>query len=88
MFGSILSYIALRLLGEGPEDGEDRAMARGRGWTLDRGGAVATPSWGKFWLSVWLYSFTRTCSFTQKGFLNYRGTTFVNALLNRICCLR
>ncbi|XP_071918864.1 lupeol synthase-like [Coffea arabica] len=52
MFGSILSYIALRLLGEGPEDGEDRAMARGRGWTLDRGGAVATPSWGKFWLSV------------------------------------
>ncbi|CDP17718.1 unnamed protein product [Coffea canephora] len=52
MFGSILSNIALRLLGEGPEDGEDRAMARGRGWILDRGGAVATPSWGKFWLSV------------------------------------
>ena len=41
MLGSIISYIALRLLGEGPEDGEDRAMARGRGWILDRGGAVA-----------------------------------------------
>ncbi|XP_027169150.1 lupeol synthase-like [Coffea eugenioides] len=52
MFGSALCYIALRLLGEGPEDGEDRAMARGRRWILDHGGAVGIPSWGKFWLSV------------------------------------
>jgi hypothetical protein len=29
MFASALSYIALRILGEGPEDGEDGAMARG-----------------------------------------------------------
>jgi len=28
MFGSALSYIALRILGEGLEDGEDGAMAR------------------------------------------------------------
>ncbi|KAF5445644.1 hypothetical protein F2P56_034683 [Juglans regia] len=52
MFGSALSYIALRLLGEGPEDGEDGAMARGRKWMLDHGGIVAMPSWGKFWVSV------------------------------------
>uniref|UniRef100_A0A5B7BE97 Terpene cyclase/mutase family member n=1 Tax=Davidia involucrata TaxID=16924 RepID=A0A5B7BE97_DAVIN len=52
IFGSALSYIVLRLLGEGPEDGEDRAMARGRKWILDHGGAVGIPSWGKFWLSV------------------------------------
>ncbi|KAG6625549.1 lupeol synthase-like isoform X1 [Carya illinoinensis] len=52
MFGSALSYIALRILGEGPEDGEDRAMARGRKWILDHGGLVAMPSWGKFWVSV------------------------------------
>ncbi|KAB1212030.1 Lupeol synthase [Morella rubra] len=52
MFGSAFSYIALRILGEGPKDGEDRAMARGRKWILDHGGLVAMPSWGKFWVSV------------------------------------
>ncbi|XP_057980689.1 lupeol synthase-like [Malania oleifera] len=52
MFGSVLSYIALRLLGEGPDDGEQMAAARGRKWILDHGGAVGIPSWGKFWLTV------------------------------------
>lgn len=52
MFGSALSYIALRLLGEGPEDGEDKAMERCRNWILDHGGLVAIPSWGKFWVTV------------------------------------
>ncbi|XAR63784.1 Lupeol synthase [Bertholletia excelsa] len=52
MFGSCLSYIVLRLLGEGPEGGEGKAMARGRKWILDHGGAVGIPSWGKFWLTV------------------------------------
>ncbi|XP_062158953.1 lupeol synthase-like isoform X2 [Alnus glutinosa] len=52
MFGSALCYIALRILGEGPEDGEDGAMARGRRWILDHGGLVAIPSWGKFWATV------------------------------------
>ncbi|KAK6941196.1 Squalene cyclase, C-terminal [Dillenia turbinata] len=52
MFGSSLSYIALRLLGEGPDDGEDNAMSRGRKWILDHGGSVGIPSWGKFWLTV------------------------------------
>ncbi|KAK4493064.1 hypothetical protein RD792_018106 [Penstemon davidsonii] len=52
MFGSVLNYITLRLLGEGPNDGEDKAVERGRKWILDHGGAVGIPSWGKFWLSV------------------------------------
>nr|KYP61349.1 Cycloartenol synthase [Cajanus cajan] len=51
MFGSALSYIALRILGEELED-EDGAMERGRKWILDHGGLVAIPSWGKFWTSV------------------------------------
>nr|GME20753.1 lupeol synthase-like [Ipomoea batatas] len=50
MFGTVLSYIALRLLGEEAED--DGAVASGRRWIIDHGGAVATPSWGKFWLAV------------------------------------
>ncbi|GBG74114.1 hypothetical protein CBR_g17825 [Chara braunii] len=52
MFGSVLSYVSLRLLGEGPEDGEDNAMSRGRNWILDHGGATFITSWGKFWLAV------------------------------------
>ncbi|XP_022729859.1 lupeol synthase-like [Durio zibethinus] len=52
MFGTALSYIALRLLGEGPEDGENMAVARGRKWILDHGGLVGIPSWGKFWVTV------------------------------------
>ncbi|CAI0414616.1 unnamed protein product [Linum tenue] len=52
MFGSALSYICLRLLGEGPEGGEDKAVSRGRKWILSHGGLVGIPSWGKFWVSV------------------------------------
>ncbi|KAK4797732.1 hypothetical protein SAY86_030058 [Trapa natans] len=52
MIGSALNYIALRLLGEGPDDGEEKSMELGRKWILDHGGLVATPSCGKFWLTV------------------------------------
>ncbi|GJR14580.1 lupeol synthase-like protein [Tanacetum coccineum] len=53
MFGSVLSYITLRLLGEEADTGaEDMAVFKGRKWILDHGGAVGTPSWGKFWLTV------------------------------------
>ncbi|XLU58673.1 hypothetical protein S245_053321 [Arachis hypogaea] len=52
MFGSGLSYIALRILGEELEDHEDMPMAKARKWILDHGGLVAIPSWGKFWVSV------------------------------------
>nr|AAT38887.1 cycloartenol synthase [Avena clauda] len=51
MFGSALTYVSLRLLGEGPESG-DGAMAKGRNWILDHGGATYITSWGKFWLAV------------------------------------
>ncbi|XP_059665419.1 dammarenediol II synthase-like [Cornus florida] len=52
MFGSTLSYVALRLLGEGPDDGENRAVARGQKWILDHGGVTEIPNWGKLYLSV------------------------------------
>lgn len=50
MFGTVLNYIALRLLGEEVQEGN--ALAKGRKWILDHAGAVATPSWGKLWLAV------------------------------------
>ncbi|KVI11869.1 Prenyltransferase/squalene oxidase [Cynara cardunculus var. scolymus] len=53
MFGSVVSYITLRLLGEEADsDAEDMAVVRGRKWILDHGGAVGIPSWGKFWLTI------------------------------------
>ncbi|PUZ44468.1 hypothetical protein GQ55_8G101900 [Panicum hallii var. hallii] len=51
MLGSSLNYVALRLLGEGPNAG-DGAIEKCRKWILDHGGATFTASWGKFWLSV------------------------------------
>ncbi|KAG6480213.1 hypothetical protein ZIOFF_063693 [Zingiber officinale] len=51
MFGSTLCYVTLRLLGQGPDDGNG-AMERGRKWILDHGSATCTTSWGKMWLSV------------------------------------
>ncbi|WMV38536.1 hypothetical protein MTR67_031921 [Solanum verrucosum] len=50
MFGTVFNYVALRLLGEDCEN--NNALAKGRKWILDHAGAVATPSWGKFWLAV------------------------------------
>ncbi|KAG6546956.1 hypothetical protein Mapa_011572 [Marchantia paleacea] len=52
MFGSVLSYVTLRLLGDGPEGGDHQCLQRGRDWILSHGGATAIPSWGKFWLAV------------------------------------
>ncbi|KAD7479020.1 hypothetical protein E3N88_02156 [Mikania micrantha] len=54
MMGSALNYVALRLLGEpSPLDiDEDSALARGRKWILDNGGATSIPSWGKVYLAV------------------------------------
>ncbi|KAI3829346.1 hypothetical protein L1987_03466 [Smallanthus sonchifolius] len=51
MIGSALSYVALRILGEGEDDG-DGAIARAGKWILDHGGASSIPSWGKVYLSV------------------------------------
>jgi len=48
MFGTILSYISLRLLGI--SSNED-FMKLGRKFLLDHGGARYAPSWAKFWLA-------------------------------------
>ncbi|KAM3701925.1 hypothetical protein ACB098_05G211900 [Castanea mollissima] len=52
MFCTILSYICMRILGEGPNGGQDNACTRARKWILDRGGATHISSWGKSWLSI------------------------------------
>ncbi|KAL1820018.1 hypothetical protein DCAR_0416325 [Daucus carota subsp. sativus] len=51
MFGTVLNYVSLRLLGEGANDGQG-AMEKGRQWILDHGGATSVSSWGKMWLSI------------------------------------
>ncbi|KAL8149707.1 cycloartenol Synthase [Apium graveolens] len=51
MFGTALSYVTLRLLGEGATDGQG-SMEKGRQWILDHGGATSITSWGKMWLAV------------------------------------
>ncbi|XP_004309763.1 PREDICTED: beta-amyrin synthase-like isoform X2 [Fragaria vesca subsp. vesca] len=53
MFSTALSYIFMRILGEGPDDGgQDNACPRARKWILDHGGVTHIPSWGKTWLSI------------------------------------
>uniref|UniRef100_A0A5B6ZSH9 Terpene cyclase/mutase family member n=1 Tax=Davidia involucrata TaxID=16924 RepID=A0A5B6ZSH9_DAVIN len=52
MFCTALSYICMRLLGEGPYGGQNNAVERARKWILDRGGVTTIPSWGKTWLSI------------------------------------
>ncbi|XP_050383909.1 beta-amyrin synthase-like isoform X3 [Argentina anserina] len=53
MFTTALSYICMRILGEGPDDGgQDKACPRARKWILDHGGVTHIPSWGKTWLSI------------------------------------
>ena len=52
MLGTVYSYVCMRLLGLGPDDGQNNACARARKWILDHGGVTYVPSWGKNWLSV------------------------------------
>jgi len=49
LFGTILQYVALRLLGVDPGE---KALEQGRNWIISNGGATGIPSWGKFYLSV------------------------------------
>lgn len=49
MYGTVLQYTALRLLGE-PADSPVALNARR--WIHENGGATGVPSWGKFYLSV------------------------------------
>ncbi|KAJ4833618.1 hypothetical protein Tsubulata_050985 [Turnera subulata] len=52
MFCTVLNYICMRILGEGPDGGQDNACARARKWIHDHGTATHIPSWGKTWLSI------------------------------------
>ena len=57
MFGTVLSYVAMRLLGmseeaSARENPNDLTMVNARSWIIARGGAVNVPSWGKFYLCV------------------------------------
>ncbi|KAJ9175149.1 hypothetical protein P3X46_013730 [Hevea brasiliensis] len=52
MFCTALSYICMRLLGVGPDAGQDNACARARNWIRRHGGVKYIPSWGKTWLSI------------------------------------
>ncbi len=49
MFGTVMQYVTLRLLGQGPDEPE---MQKARQWIHDHGGATFVPPWGKFYLSV------------------------------------
>ena len=49
MFGAVVSYVALRLLGE-PADSD--VCASGRAFIKEHGGATMTSSWAKFWLCL------------------------------------
>ncbi len=49
MFGTVLQYVALRLLGMKANEPE---TVKARKWIHQQGGATGIPSWGKFYLSV------------------------------------
>ncbi len=49
MFGTVMQYVTLRLLGE---DLSNPDLKRAHTWILKHGGAVQIPQWGKFYLSV------------------------------------
>lgn len=52
MFCTTLNYICLRMLGVGPNEGENDAARRARKWIRIRGGVTSISSWGKSWLSI------------------------------------
>lgn len=49
MFGTVLCYVSLRLLGSVPEE---EHMKNARSFIQKEGGAIMTSSWAKFWLCV------------------------------------
>ena len=49
MFGTVMQYITLRILGE---DLSHPDLKRAQDWILSHGGAIKIPQWGKFYLSL------------------------------------
>uniref|UniRef100_A0A6B2KZ30 Terpene cyclase/mutase family member n=1 Tax=Arcella intermedia TaxID=1963864 RepID=A0A6B2KZ30_9EUKA len=47
MFGTVMNYVTMRILGVSRAD---TRMVKARTWIEERGGAVSIPAWGKFWL--------------------------------------
>ncbi|XP_061339764.1 beta-amyrin synthase-like [Gastrolobium bilobum] len=47
-----INYICIRILGEGPDGGQDDACARARKWIQDHDGVTYIPTWGKTCLSI------------------------------------
>jgi len=49
MFGTVMQYVSLRLLGC---DKDDSRLQKASKWIKENGGATGIPSWGKFYLSI------------------------------------
>ena len=49
MFGTVLNYVGLRLLGE---SSDASCMIQARAFIHRHGGVLYAPSWAKFWLAV------------------------------------
>ena len=49
MFGTVMQYVSLRMLGE---EKEAPNLVKARDWIKANGGATGIPSWGKFYLSI------------------------------------
>lgn len=49
MFGTVMQYVSLRILGTDPDDPR---LHKARTWIKENGGATGIPSWGKFYLSI------------------------------------
>ncbi|QCD93398.1 cycloartenol synthase [Vigna unguiculata] len=58
MYCTALNYVTLRILGEGANGGDKNACAKARKWIHDHGTITLMPSWGKFWLSVCMLSYS------------------------------
>ncbi|KAH7521902.1 hypothetical protein FEM48_Zijuj07G0081200 [Ziziphus jujuba var. spinosa] len=56
MMCMVLSYLAMRILGEGPDGGRNSGCGRARKWILDHGGTMYSASWGKTWMAPRCYA--------------------------------
>jgi hypothetical protein len=87
MFGTVLSYVALRLLGEDPSS---ECMKAGRQFILQHGGALYAPRYFYFYFYFYFYSnmnhpnsmFTQYCltSFLSLFFYSFFPNNFVVGL--------
>lgn len=67
MFGTVLQYLALRILGE---DKDTKKMRLAQHWIFDNGGATSIPLWGKFYLAILgLYSWEGLNSFYPEAWI-------------------